>query len=73
MENSKLWILNHKDWIKTGIMLVASSVIGLLVNALQNGSHIDWKSVGTTALITALTYLLKQLGTDEQGKLGGKL
>lgn len=54
-------------------MLVGSAVIGLIVNALQNGTNINWGTVGTTALVTALTYLLKQMGTDSNGKLGGKL
>lgn len=67
MENSKLWILNHKDWIKAGVMLVGSSVLGLIINALQNGTHINWGTVGTTALVTFLTYIMKNLSSNESG------
>ena len=73
MENAKLWALSNRDLIKTGVMLVGSSIVSILINTLQNGTNIDWKVIGTTALVTALTYLLKQFSTDKDGKLGGKI
>ncbi|MFA6982120.1 MAG: hypothetical protein WC243_03810 [Patescibacteria group bacterium] len=73
MENSKLWFVNHQDIIKAGVMFVLSSVLTVIYTALTNKMGIDWASVGNVAILSTVTYLLKQLGTDTQGKFLGKV
>ncbi len=64
--NSKLFKLNSYDLIKGLLVSVISAILTLLLTQLQNGI-IDWKAVSTVALISAISYILKQLGTDEKG------
>lgn len=68
---SKLFSLGKNDWVKGLAMAILTAVLTLIYQMLQNGAHIDWKSVGITAMLSAIAYILKQLGTDDQGKLGG--
>lgn len=68
--NSKLFNLSWNDLIKGLIISVLTSVITIAIEQLKNG-NIDWNQVGTVTLIATLSYLLKQLGTDENGKTFG--
>ncbi len=70
MKNTKLFNLGWEDLIKGAIVAVLSSVLTVVITQLQNGS-IDWNQVGTIALVATLSYILKQLGTDEEGKVLG--
>ena len=47
-----------------------SAVITTILEKM-NGGIMDWNEIGKVALVATLTYILKQLGTDENGKLGG--
>lgn len=68
--NSKFFKLSNYDLIKGGIVSVISAVLTILLTQIQNGI-IDWKAVYTVALISSISYILKQLGTDEQGNALG--
>jgi len=70
---SNLFSLNVKDAIKGLIVTVLSAVIALVLNLLQNGSAIDWKSVGITALVAGLGYIAKNFLSTPDGKFGGKI
>lgn len=70
---SELWKLGKQDWIKSLVITVLTAVLTLVLQMLQNGVNIDWKTVGITALTAALAYILKQLGTDNEGKILGKI
>jgi hypothetical protein len=69
----KLFNLNARDFIKGGVMFVGSAVLAALIQALQNGLNVDWAVIINVALVSTLTYLLKNLSTDDEGKIGGKL
>jgi hypothetical protein len=68
---SKLFSLNKEDFFKGGLMFVGSSVITAVITAINAGS-IDFKEVGRIAFVATLTYLLKNLSTDENGKVFGE-
>ena len=70
MKNTKLFQLGWEDLIKGLIIAILSSVLTVVITQLQNGM-VDWSQVGTIALVASLSYILKQLGTDEDGKLIG--
>jgi len=70
MKNTKLFELGWEDLIKGAIVAVLSSVLTVVITQLQNGM-VDWNQVGTIALVATLSYILKQLGTDEEGKVLG--
>ena len=70
---SELFQLNVRDSLKGLVMAVLGAVVGLLLQLLQNGTAIEWKSVAVAALVAALSYILKQLGTDSDGKFAGKV
>lgn len=66
---SKYFSLNSADFIKGLILAVLTSVLTIVYNTLQAGSLVfDWKSIGTTALTTAIAYLMKNLLTNSDGK-----
>lgn len=68
--NSTLGLLNWKDALKGLVMAVLSAVLTIVITEIQAG-QIDWNKVGTVALITTLSYILKQIGTDSQGNVLG--
>ena len=70
---SKIFTLNIQDAIRGLAVAVLSAVIALVLNMLQNGASIDWKSVGVTALIAGLGYIAKNFLSTADGKLGGKI
>ena len=70
---SNLWNLKQNDYIKGLFIAVITAVLTLVMQMLQNGLSIDWKQVGLTAIIAMLGYLIKNLSTDNQGYLGGKI
>lgn len=71
--NSVFLKLNTQDFIKGLIVAVGSSVITILYSTLESGSlSFDWKQVGIVALTSALGYLMKNLFTNQEGKLFSK-
>lgn len=68
--NAQLFKLGWQDLVKGLIIAVLSAVLTILINQLQNGS-IDWNNVLNVVVIATMSYLLKQLSTDENGKTLG--
>lgn len=68
--------LTRSDFVKGGIIFVTSSVLTSIINMLQSGGfNIDFSAVLNVAAISTLTYLLKNLATENTGEgeyLGGK-
>lgn len=69
---SSLFRLNLQDLLKGLVVTVLSAVIGTVLEALRAG-QIDWRNVALIAITTGLSYILKQLATDSDGKILGKL
>lgn len=67
MEFSKTWYLNHKDWIKTVVMLIGSAAVASVLSFVKNKTAIDWHEVTYAVLVAVLTYIGKQTGTDAKG------
>jgi hypothetical protein len=68
---SEMFKLNVRDYIKGLAVSVISAILTVILNLLQNGSAIDWKSVGVVALTTGIAYLLKNVFTDSNQKIAG--
>lgn len=66
---SKFLNLNFKDLAKGLLTAVIVAVITYLYEVIGTGDFttIDWKVVGTTALIAAVGYLFKNLVTNSEG------
>lgn len=70
---SKLFELQKNDFIKGGIVAVITAVLTSILQMLQNGGFvIDWMTVLNVAIVAGISYLLKNLGTNEQGKFAGR-
>jgi len=68
--NSSFFSLNLLDFAKGLFIAVLTSVITLLYTTIETGElTFDWKLIGTTALTSALAYIMKNLLTNSQGKL----
>lgn len=61
--------LNTKDFIKGLLLSVLTSVITIVYTSVQNGNLVfDKKTIMTTALTTALGYIMKNLLTNSKDK-----
>lgn len=63
--------LNFKDLAKGLVLAVITAVLTYLYEVLQTGDFtiIDWKLVGSTALVAAIGYLFKNLLTNSEGQM----
>lgn len=65
--------LNLQDFVKGLLLAVLTSVITIVYTSLQAGSlSFDWKAIGTTALTTAIGYILKNFLTNSKDKFLSK-
>lgn len=69
---SSIFRLSWQDLLKGLVISVLSSVGAVVITMLQDGT-MNLSIVGVTALSSGLGYILKQLVTDENNKLGGIL
>ena len=69
---SDLFKLNWRDVINGLVMFVGSAVLTAILTAIQDGGDINWNAVGNVALIATIIYLLKNIFTDNSGKLLSK-
>jgi len=61
--------LNTKDFIKGLLLSVFTSVISIVYTSVQMGNLVfDKKAIATTALTTALGYIMKNLLTNSEDK-----
>jgi hypothetical protein len=68
--NSTFLNLNSSDFIKGLVVAVITAVITIIHTTLETGSlAFDWKLIGTTALTSAVAYIMKNLFTNSTGKL----
>ena len=71
--NSTFLSLNLLDFAKGLFIAVLTSIITLLYTSIESGAlTFDWKLIGTTALTSALAYIMKNLLTNSQGKILSK-
>jgi len=62
--------LNSKDFLKGLVMAVLTAVISIVYTSVQAGSlEFDWKTIGLTALSSALAYIMKNLFTNSSGEM----
>ena len=67
--NSPFLNIDLNDFAKGLLLAILSSVLTIVYTTIQTGSLlIDWKLVGTTALTSAIGYLIKNLFTNSQGQ-----
>lgn len=68
---SDFFKLNWRDLGKGLVVAVITAVLTYVYTALEAGdlTAIDWKVVGTTAIISAVGYLFKNLVTNSDGEL----
>ena len=69
---SNLFKLDFKDLGKGLITAVLASVLLFVYNGITSGAPIDWNQVLQLAVSSGLGYLMKNLLTDNEGKLLGK-
>ena len=73
---SKLFSLNQGDLLRGIVVAVLSGVLTLLLELLKNKGLVlnleDLSTIINVAISSGLGYILKNLLTDEEGKLGGK-
>ena len=68
---SKRFWLNAKDFFKGLIVAIITAVLTFAVNELQTGSEMNetfWKRCLLSSGIAFLSYLLKNLFTNSEGK-----
>lgn len=68
---SDFFSLNWRDLGKGLVVAVITAVLTYAWTAYEAGglTSIDWKVVGSTAIISALSYLMKNLITNSDGEV----
>ena len=67
--NSPFLNINFNDLGKGCILAVLTSVMTVIYTTVQSGSlTFDWKLITTTALTSAIGYLIKNLFTNSTGE-----
>ena len=67
---STLFSLNTKDFVKGLFVAVFTSVITIAYTSVQAGSlEFDGKTIATTALTSALAYIMKNFVTNSNDQL----
>ena len=69
---SNIFNLNIKDVVGAIVSAIIVAVLGY-IGSLVSIYDIDWNVVLNLAILTAVTSLLKSLGTDSNGKLFGNI
>jgi uncharacterized protein YbaA (DUF1428 family) len=70
MQKSPLGKLNLRDAVNGLLLAVASAVMTAATQMLTKVPPvIDWKEIGTVAIITALSYIGKQITSNSNGEL----
>lgn len=65
--------INIRDFAKGIIIAMLGAVIGLITATIEQGSlTFDWPVIGKTALLAALTYLTKNLLTNNKDEFLAK-
>lgn len=73
MKSSEFLKLNNRDWLKGLVMVVISAVLTIALEVLQTGSlSFDWNKIAVVGLTAGVAYILKNLGTDKDGKMLGE-
>lgn len=70
---SKIWTLAKNDYVKGLVIAVITAVLSVIYQALTDDNVIVVSQVINTALTAGVAYILKNLATAENGKIGGKL
>lgn len=71
---NKLFELSKSDLVKGLVMAVLTPVVGYVLQILNSGSlELDWKKLGLLAITGLLSYLLKNVLSDENGKVLGRI
>ncbi len=69
MNCSKLWRLCKQDVVKDFIVAVLVAALSVIYESWTKGiMKIDWSNVEMIVGIAAIGYILKQLGTGQNGK-----
>ena len=67
---SSLFNLNTKDFVKGLFVAVFTSVITIVYTSVSAGElEFDWKTISTTALTSALAYIMKNFVTNSNDEL----
>ena len=70
MIQSKLWSLVPKDFLNGLFIAVLGAVLAVVTQTLQAGTlTFDYKAIGTTAAIAALSYISNKFVTNSQGEV----
>ena len=69
--NSQFGKLNWKDLGKGLLMAILSSVLVALQGVLTTTPIVlNWKAIGTVAIVSCIAYLLKNLFQNTDGEIG---
>ena len=69
MERSKLLKLGKNDYVKGLIVAILTAVLTAIYQTLTTGYVVSYKEVATVSVISAIGYILKNLGTNENGEI----
>ena len=67
---SKLWSLLPKDFVHGLFIAVVGAVLTVVTQTIQSNTlTFDYKAIGTTAAIAAISYISKKFISNSQGEI----
>lgn len=73
MKSAGIFKLNLLDFIKGFVVAILGAVVGLVQTSISAGDfHLDWKAMGTAALISGIAYLTKNFFTNNKDQILAK-
>ena len=67
---TKLWTIKMSDWERAFVIAIITAPLTIILQSVNAGSLvINWKTILAAALSGGIAYILKNLGTGQNGNL----
>lgn len=67
---TKLWMLKMGDWERAFVIAIITAPLTIILQSVNAGSLVvNWKTILAAALSGGIAYILKNLGTGQNGNM----
>ena len=67
---TKLWSVKLSDWERAFVIAIITAPLTILLQSVSSGSLvINWRTILAAALSGGIAYILKNLGTGQNGNM----
>lgn len=67
---TKLWTVKMSDWERAFVVAIITAPLTIILQSVNAGSLVvNWKTILAAALSGGIAYILKNLGTGQNGNM----